>query len=381
MTTFPAEVGVASPKPTNEDIIFILNAARWSPSGDNSQPWTFTIINPDTVEVHLRFEHDNVYEYNNGQPVFISAGVLIETMRIAASHRHRECVLQQSHFDKSSPDYILTLAFPPSSAVTPSPLFDCISTRSVNRSPYSTTPLTEAQVTELEASFGDHYTIQWHTHLTEKLRFLRLSAIGTNIRLSIKETYPIHSRIIDWNKGNSPWGIPVAAAGFSKPTQLVMQWALKSWTRVRALNFLGGVYSAIIELDLIPGLLCARHFTVTRTHKNTNWPDVPQQIEAGQAIQRFWLTATKLGLDLQPSFQSIIFAAHDDQKIAFTQDPARLKMAARLRHKIEALWGCSVRDVIFQGRIGVCPHSSQPKARSVRKPLHKLITPGAKSPP
>ena len=63
----------------------ILDAARWAPSGDNSQPWRFEVTGPDTVAVTLSREADNPYEYRDGEPVWLAGGMLLESLAVAAT--------------------------------------------------------------------------------------------------------------------------------------------------------------------------------------------------------------------------------------------------------------------------------------------------------
>src|SRR5690606_6761336 len=80
----------APARDTGPDIERILDVARWAPSGDNTQPWRFRIEGEDRVTVLLRDQSDDdVYDYDGGRPSLLSAGMLLETMRIAASQHGR----------------------------------------------------------------------------------------------------------------------------------------------------------------------------------------------------------------------------------------------------------------------------------------------------
>ena len=76
--------------PDAPEIEKILDLARWAPSGDNGQPWRFQITGEDSLRITIRDEAaNNVYEYNDAQPTLLSAGMLLETLRIAASQHGR----------------------------------------------------------------------------------------------------------------------------------------------------------------------------------------------------------------------------------------------------------------------------------------------------
>src|SRR5579872_649627 len=62
----------------------VLDTARWAPSGDNAQPWTFRVQGEHAVEVLVRRSNANVYEYRHGEPTLVSAGALLENIELAA---------------------------------------------------------------------------------------------------------------------------------------------------------------------------------------------------------------------------------------------------------------------------------------------------------
>jgi hypothetical protein len=65
-----------------------------------------------------------------------------------------------------------------------------------------------------------------------------------------------------------------------------------SWKRVEFFNsFLAGTLAPRIQMDFIPSLACGAHFVILADHKPESFDDY---ISAGRAVQRFWLTATKL---------------------------------------------------------------------------------------
>src|SRR5262249_42871589 len=143
--------------------------------------------------------------------------------------------------------------------------------------------------------------IDWYSPIAARWRFARLSAMATNIRLRAPETLPIHRNIIDWNATLSPTKIPAKALGLRQSTLRVMRWAMRDWGRTQLMNRLGGATSAALEMDYVPILCCASAFTLrfaTPAERDRGPEDL---LRAGEKIQRFWLTATRLGLALQPA--------------------------------------------------------------------------------
>jgi hypothetical protein len=99
---------------------------------------------------------------------------------------------------------------------------------------------------------------------------------------------------------------------------------------------------------------------------------VPGLLKAGQALQRFWLTATELGLALQPSLAPLCFAYLGKRGVAFTADPAIRQQAARLAGEVQELHPGADDRLVFFGRLGQ-PISRRVTARSVRRPLEELL--------
>src|SRR5690606_39593624 len=48
----------------------ILEAARWAPSPDNSQPWRFEQVSETQVRVHIDLERNSPYSYRASEPLW-----------------------------------------------------------------------------------------------------------------------------------------------------------------------------------------------------------------------------------------------------------------------------------------------------------------------
>src|SRR5207302_8395056 len=104
--------------------------------------------------------------------------------------------------------------------------------------------------------------------------------------------------------------------GASAPTLILMRWAMASWGRIAFLNrYLAGTLAPRIELDLLPGLACAAHCVLVAQRA----PGVLEDyVATGRALQRFWLTATSLGLQFQPGYTPLVFARYAREHRTFT---------------------------------------------------------------
>ncbi|MGB8275232.1 MAG: hypothetical protein WCF16_08210, partial [Alphaproteobacteria bacterium] len=97
-------------------------------------------------------------------------------------------------------------------------------------------------------------------------------------------------------------------------------------------------------------------------------------LRAGEALQRFWLTATRLGLALQPGMAAVIFGFYGRHAIEFTGAAAIRRKAAALAADLDRLCPGNGERLVFMGRLGQ-PASRQVGARSVRRPLEELLVP------
>lgn len=350
----------------------IIDAARWSPSGDNAQPWTFHIDAEDRLSIDIRASstEQNVYEYNDGQPTLLSAGMLLESLRIAASRFRRSI---DWHYDGvQAGAHRLTVRFAEDASAGTDPLHPYLPIRSVDRTPYRLRPLDSDAKASLEAAIGRDLRIRWSEPPKERWRMARLSAAATDIRLRIPEAYAVHQRILDWDRRFSPDGVPVTAVGLDPLMRVAMRNVMQSWSRADFMNrFLGGTMVPRIELDLIPGLCCAAHFAVTCDPAPGGDGRIDQLLRAGMCLQRFWLSATQRGLVLQPALAVLCFAQYGAAGTAFTASAAIRRRASDLAVRLTALTSEPVDRLVFLGRIG-WPFKP-PISRSVRRPMTELV--------
>ena len=125
-----------------------------------------------------------------------------------------------------------------------------------------------------------------------------------------------------------------------------------------------------MELDIVPALSCAAHFVITAKQRPETLDDY---VAAGRAVQRFWLTATTLGLQHQPETTPLIFARYVRERRAFSARPGASGEARDIEQRLGVMVGIDVLPrAVWMGRLGVGPPA---KSRSLRLPLSKLMCP------
>ncbi|MCU7959403.1 MAG: ThiF family adenylyltransferase [gamma proteobacterium symbiont of Bathyaustriella thionipta] len=345
----------------------VLNQARWTPSGDNTQPWRFEISGPFSAVIHASDTRDLAVYDLQGHASQLSVGMLLETIRIAARAEGLQVQLKRR---ENCPDthMLFDLQLIETDSQPPDELSTFICKRSTQRRALQTQVLSARDRQRLQQVVGPHHRIHWLDSAASKSQVARILFFNGGIRLTIPEAFRVHQKIIEWNARFSKDRIPSQAVGIDPLAIRIMQWAMHSWGRARFLNrYLAGTWLPRLQMDLIPGLRCAAHFVLLANHEPHT---VEDYLQAGAAMQRFWLTATSLGVRLQPEMTPLIFSNYADEGIQFSENKTALRKAQQLRQRMADLLGeNSLQKSMFMGRLG---YGEAPQSRSVRLSLEEL---------
>lgn len=348
----------------------ILDAAHWAPSGDNAQPWTFEVQDQNRFDVCVRIEPGNVYEYRQGEPTLISAGTLLANIAVAAPSNGKRARWEYRGAEGSVHRIGVTLE--EDAAATEHPLNSEIQRRSVDRRPYRLRSLGPADKQALADALGPDVFVIWHESAAARRKIAGLTRLATDIRLRIPETFAIHSRIVDWHRAYSPDAIPSQALGVDAMTQKMMHWTLAKRERTEMANKMGSPFFAGLQMDFLPGLFSAAYFAFRfQEPRAAGAAGITHLLRGGEAVQRFWLTASKRGLVLQPCLATLAFAHYGLADEAFTISQAERRKAKVLAQRVVRDLG-DLQTTFFVGRIGF-PQSAKLESRSLRVPLANLV--------
>jgi hypothetical protein len=228
--------------------------------------------------------------------------------------------------------------------------------------------LTAEQQRELEASVGTDHKVRWLASLVDRLAVSMMLFSNGRLRLRLPEAFEVHRKVIEWDVSESIDKIPDRAIGLDPLSLRVTRWAFGSWARVSFLDrYLAGTLLPCLELDFVPGIACAAHFVIAASVPPRETLDY---VDGGRALQRFWLTATRLGLVVQPEASPLVFARYQREGRSYTASKACEALARRVTQRLTSLLGQDLLDhAVFMGRIGT---GKRPKARSTRLPLAAL---------
>lgn len=346
----------------------ILEHARWAPSGDNMQTWRFESKDKNHFIIHGYDTREHCVYDLQGHASQLAIGALIESIAISASNfGHVADFLLRHNSPATNPTIDVTLS--QNSSIKTDPLFAYLPTRSVQRRPYKTTPLTDNQIAILEKSVEKNHNLTWVSNGAERWKVALLMFKNGKLRLTLPEAFFTHSTIIEWDDLYSNDKIPAQAIGLDPIATRLMKWALQSWKRIKFLNtYLAGTLLPRIELDLLPSYYCAAHFILVAKQAPKTTQDY---LDAGRSLQRFWLTATQLNLQIQPEMTPLIFHGYIKQNIKFTEEKKITKYAQQLSNRFENLFGKNkIQNAVFIGRIGSGKASY---SRSLRLSVNKLF--------
>jgi nitroreductase len=350
----------------------IVDLARWAPSGDNTQPWRFAIDGKDRIVVHGHDTREHCVYDLDGHPSQISLGALLETIAIAATRfGFRASIARRPGSADEKPVFDVQLT---RTGVPEDPLVAQIIERRVQRRPLRLRALSTGEKDKLERAVAPACRLLWFEGWGGRARMAWLNFANAKIRLTLPEAYKVHREVIEWGARTSEDRIPSAALGAAGPSLALMRWAMASWSRIAFLNrYLAGTVAPRLEMDLLPGLACAAHCVFVARRAPTTLEDY---VAAGRALQRFWLTATALGLQFQPQYTPLVFARYARAGTRFSSAPKAMPRAQAVRRKLERLLGTEAAErAVFMGRIGA---GTPARARSVRLPLERLlVTPPA----
>ncbi len=372
----------------------VLDIARWAPSGDNTQVWRFELTSETSFNIHGYDTRDWVVYDLQGNASKLAIGCLIENISLAANAFGHQInyILEQSNIEnaeafKEKGTYLIKVSLKPDSAEissTDKRLFDVIPLRTTQRRTMGTSPLTQKEKQFFEDALPEGYSLIWKESPEERMSAAKLLYGNAKTRLSMKEGYDVHSKIIeftprsldqsansDTNDEISRDKIPGKALGVGPVMQFLTKKTLQSWPVLDFTGkYLGGTILPRILLDFLPGYKSSAIFAIKA---NTATKTDDDYIAAGRAVQRVWLASAALNLGFQPCQTPVIFSEYLREGVKFTSNEATQKNAKVMEEKYTQFLGVeNTPNIVFMGRVG---RSKTPKYRSVRLSLSELNKP------
>ncbi len=215
-----AESGFPADGTTLEQLKFLLNYAILAPSGHNTQPWLFKIID-NTIELYVDRTRTLPIVDPNNRELMMSCGAALFNLRIAIRHfGYRDIV--EILPKPETPDLLAKISFGSKRIIKQeeSYLFRAISKRATNRLPFIDRELPTSLISELEVATESEGT--WReittTIIPESNRSKVIELIDRGDRLQMADPL-FRQELSQWvHAHNNPShdGIPAYAQGINE---------------------------------------------------------------------------------------------------------------------------------------------------------------------
>lgn len=344
----------------------ILEAAISAPSGDNCQPWQFT-ISGNRIDLYNLPEKDTSLFNCQQRASLIAHGAVLENIRIAAMAEGYSANVT-SLPNPDNPNHIASITLVPAEPI-PSPLYDCIAQRTTNRKRYQPTPLLPEERNSLLKVAGscEKCTVKLIEESEAKRTLARIA--GLNDRLVFENPH-LHQFLygkIRWNDRDAQ----ETADGLDIKTLEVGgvdAFGFRLFQNFSLLSFLNnfGVSRMVSKnAEKLANSAAALGIIAVPGAKSADY------LMAGILMERIWLEATRLGLAMQLmtgiTFLMQRVREHDTDGLTTEQVALLADAASTMRQTT----GLGTQTIALMFRIG---HSNGPSARALRFPLEAVVT-------
>jgi nitroreductase len=287
---FPAD------KPLSDKLAFLLNYAQLAPSSHNSQPWQFSV---QDSEIHLYPDLDYWLKVADPEQreLYISLGCALENLLIAAEHFRLG--YQVSFFsDRDATQHFASVTFAedrPISNVRDAALFKAIQQRQTNRQAFLPRLIPKEELLQIKAAWLEK---DLHLHFIANIEQKR--QLARMVKAADKTLFanPDYRRELAETLGEGAFGNKWP---WSRLTQFIVQ-RFNLGSRIGKQN--------------AQHLMSAPVLVVLSSRSE----DAIEQIKIGQLYERIALTATKLGLSVQPLSQILEIPSQRQQLASLLPD-------------------------------------------------------------
>ncbi|SDT66156.1 Rv1355c family protein [Jiangella sp. DSM 45060] len=337
---------VVDPEPAPaEPRAAVVHAARLAPSGGNTQPWTFT-LGPGRLDIGLdRTQTSTLDVAFRGS--YVAIGAALFNARVAAA---RHGLLGDVEI-RPDGDHVAGLRFGTASDPELADLYDAMLRRVSNRHVNEPRPLPPETKDVLRAAAaaesGDVHLVTGRDHLQELAELLGES---DRLRYLTEHLHREMMRELRWPGIDAlDWGIDVRTLELDRSDLAKLGVARRS-----------DVMAVLAEQDLGRALGESTRDRVEAAGGlavvSVAGSSPADYVRGGQAVERVWIEAERLGLAVHPMSPVFIFGVDDAD---FEQlSPRYSDRLRRLRDDFAGIVGLGRRHVALVMRIGYAPSVS-----------------------
>lgn len=344
------------------DLKEIIRDGTLAPSGENCQPWKFSVkLTADGAVISIF----NVPEadqslYNAEQKgSYVAHGALVENMCISAREHGYESTVEI--FPKSAEQNLVSVITLRRGQSRAEPLYQAIAERCTNRKAYTGQKLSAEQKAALiDAARSTGFAELKIVDDAERLRTLgHALAINEKVIFENKKVHDFFYDHVLWKTEDQS-----KAGGFFidtlefLPHQLKGVKLFKNWFILRLLNKLAGVSKMIVKENAEKYAASGTLAVVAVNGKTSK-----DFVNAGRAMERVWLTATKLGLAVHPNTGILYFTEQITSGNAGAFSTGHIAQIKEAYQTIAKNFGVEGKTLPMLFRIGF---ADAPTARALR---------------
>ena len=337
----------------------ILERAINAPSGDNSQPWRFKIEGATVSIFNVPESDPTLYNFRQ-RGSYIAHGALVENIVILSMGAGFHAKVEPF---PEIPDCTARISLSERETII-DPLEAAIGKRATNRKPYKKGSLESPHRAALEASIQESAGVRLKLMESPQELEILAQAISLN-ELLIMENRRLHDLLfgmIRWSSAHerrAP-GLYLKTMEFPLPVQILFRTLLRFWFCVRLLNVFGLSKSIPKQSAPIYRSSSAIGALILENDRDESF------LSAGRAFQRLWLTATSLGVSLQPVTAIPYLMQRVEAGEAQAFSPKHTEMIRAAYGKITKTFGLVGEEhIAMLFRVG---YGDAPSARSSKLP-------------
>lgn len=340
------------------DIRKIIEDGVLAPSGENCQPWKFSLLG-NVLSVFNVPEADYSLYNSHQKGSYLAHGALLENMSISSVvHGY---VLDIALFpDKENEIHVATITFS-KGEVKHHPLYGSLIKRCTNRKEFTGVKLTEEEKEELKISVteSDSCII---VDDDQKLQIIgKALAVHERVLFENKSMHDFFYDHIAWDKKdeNKAGGFYIETLEFL-PHQVGVVKLFRSWIILSLLNTVLGV-SKMISKDNGEKYARSGTFAALTMCGTTN----KDFVLFGMQVERFWLTATKMGIAVHPCNGTLYLKVHTQNSTIDAFSKKHMAIIDEAHGDLLNAFNYKHRSIGFIFRMG---KADEPTARSKRLP-------------
>jgi len=352
-------------KLTSHDIELLCEAGSMAPSGGNAQPWRVSIEN-NIFEIKLDSKRSNSFLDVRKFASFFAIGCFTENVSIAAEHLNLRYSIEFPEF-KSIQDTLVRFIFIGRNDKNKNNLYAFIRKRVSNRQLYDGTTLSDKEIKELQNSIGNigkNFLFKTISEYEKKVLIAKTLGIADRIRTLHDGLFYQMMSEFRWNEEENQKtkdGLDLKTLELPPNFDKIFL-LLRTFPPVRKI-----IPRKAFEDLAKPLLLNCSHLACLASSKQLNHRTL---IDGGRAMERLWLTATKMGIALQPwsvsTFLMMRVEYFHGKELTIEQVSELKNMASQLRTQ----FGISQKEypiLIFR-----LSKAKAPSARSLRIPWQQF---------